>query len=364
MITYLVNALLQPKYSSINSNLSSSSSATMFLDTNYTCCNVVNQYSIGDSQSVIPYVAKKTNDKKCKKLHINKYYSSTTRNLNKKSKIVANIYADTYKQNNVKFIKNKKLSYTGNIPQIPKVLYESLINLINLIHIKMSIEQLSTNITNAIELEKQAIQNNIAILNNTIIQTAKELTKAINSIRPAQNYGLPQSMNLSKVCIKGDSGNMNIEVEGSDKEIVKKEIEKEMNMIKESFWTSKFLNPNTYCKKCQQLRHKDNTCKFLCSICNGDHQSNTCTHKLHCRWCGQKKGEHKCEAFEHIYRTKIKCPICKLKGHFGNECNLLFLALSTYWRRNNNTNRRRRRFTNRLGANLRRNKRRIAIRAK
>jgi hypothetical protein len=356
--------LLQPKYSSTYSNPSSISSATTSLDTNHTYCTIINLYSIKDSQTVIPYVAKKTNDKKCKKLHINKYYSSTTINLDKKSKIVANIYADTYKQNNVKSIKNKKLSHTGNIPQVPKALHELLINLINLIYINMSIEQLSTNITNAIELEKQVIQNNIATLNNTIIQTANEMVKAINSIRPAQNYGLPQSMKLSKVCIKGDSGNMNIEVEGSDKEIVKKEIEKEMNMIKESFWTSKFLNPNTYCKKCQQLRHKDNTCKFLCSICNGDHQSNTCMHKLHCRWCGQKKGEHKCEAFEHIYRTKIKCPICKLKGHFGNECNLLFLALSTYWRRNNNTNRRRRKFMNRLGANLRRNKRRIAIRAK
>jgi len=362
MITYLVNALLQPKYSSTNSNPTLISPATTFLDTNYTYRTIINQYSIKYTQSVTSYVAKKTNDKKRKKLHINKYYF-TTINSDKKSKIVANIYAEAYKQDNVIFI-NKRLNNTGNISQVPKVLYDLLINLTNLIYINMSIEQLSTNITNAIELEKQVIQNNIATLNNTIIQTAKEMVNAINSIRPAQNYGLPQSMNLSKVCIKGDSGNMNIEVEGSDKELVKKEIEKEMNMIKESFWTSKFLNPNTYCKKCQQLRHKDNICKFLCSICNGDHLSNACTHKLHCKWCGQKKGEHKCEAFEHIYRTKIKCPICNLKGHFGNECNLLFLALSTYGRRNNNTKRKRRRFTNRLGVNLRRNKRRIAIRAK
>lgn len=363
MITYLVNALLQPKYSSTNSNSILISPATTFLDTNYTYCIIINQYLIKDSQSITPHVAKKTNDKKRKKLHINKYYSSTTRNLDMKLKIVANIFAGMCRRNNVSFERGK-LSYARNIPQMPKVLYELLMNLINLIYINMSIEQLSTNITNAIELEKQVIQNNIATLNNTIIQTAKEIVNAVNSIRPAQNYGLPQNMNLSKICIKGDSENMNIEVEGSNKEIVKKEIEKEMNMIKESFWTSKYLNPNTYCKKCQQLRHRGDACKFLCSICNGDHQSNTCTHKLHCKWCGQKKGEHKCDAFEHIYRTKIKCPICKLKGHFGNECNLLFLALSTYWRRNNNTNRRRRRFTNRLGVNFRRNKRRIAIRAK
>ena len=267
------------------------------------------------------------------------------------------------------FVYTKKIYKAGactkSTLQILITLHELLLFiLIYIIYINMSMEQFAKLITDAIDMQKQVIQNNITTLNNTIVGVAKEMLSAINNIRPAQNYGLPQSMNMSKVIIKDNSGDMQIEADGLDKDTVKKEIQKEMNTIKENFWTTKFLSSNTYCKKCQQLRHKDTNCKFMCNMCNGNHQANICTHRLHCKWCGQRKGEHKCESFGNIYRTKIKCPICKLKGHFGKECNLLFLALSTNWRKSNSINRRRRRFRTKLGVNFRRNNRRMAVRTK
>ena len=359
MINYLVNALLQPKYSLIGSIPPRS---TPF----HTNCNpyiLSEQYISKDMVNIRLNAPKKPNDKKCKKLHI-KYHSKIIRHIKKKlnAHVISSI--DVQKVNNAILKRYETSVYSEYTMRYSNVLYALLINFIYLIYINIAMDQLSKNITDAIELEKQVLQNSMALIKDTIINTTQEMIKAIGDIRPAQNYGLPQSMNISKILIKENSSNMQIETEGSDKENLKKEIAKEMDTIKENFWTTKFLNPNTYCKKCQQLKHKDSNCKFICNMCNGAHQANICTHKLHCKWCGQKKGEHKCEAFEHIYRTKIKCPICKLKGHFGKECNLLFLALSTNWRKNNNMIKKRRRFRTRLGVNFRRNNRRIAVRNK
>ena len=358
MITCLVNALLHPEYSFIS--ITSPKIITLYTgyNNNYT---LFDQYSIKDTKNSTLSALKKPNDKKCKKLRI-KYYSRIAK-LSDKNKYAYGkkdvfIYQD-------KDAKTKSYNTFDVVIRVHllKVLHRILIILIYLIYLILAMDQLAAQIINAINLEKEAIQNSIALLNNTIINTTNEMKKSIEDIRPAQNYGLPQSMKISKIIVK-DTGKMQIDTEGSDKEIAKQEIEKEMNTIKENFWTTKLLNSNTYCKKCQQVKHKDNNCKFICNLCNGDHQASICTHKLHCKWCGQRKGEHKCEAFEHVYRTKIKCPICKLKGHFGKECNLLFLALSTNWKKNNNINRRRRKFRTRLGTNLKRNNRRIAFRTK
>lgn len=239
------------------------------------------------------------------------------------------------------------------------VLIKVIINLIDLIDTKRSTEQALINTKSPIDEEKTLLQDNMTAIRQTLGKATLETIKAISNIRPAQNYGLTQLWNIIIVVIKDKVDIMQIEMEGSAKEVTKIEILKDLDTIKKNSWTKKFLNLNAYCRKCPQLRYRNNHCKFMYNICNSKHQPNICTNKLHCKWCGQRKGEHMCQAFEQIYRIRIRCPIRKQKGHFGSECNLLFLVLSMNSIRRN-INRRKRRFKIRIGQ---RNNKRMAFRS-
>ena len=95
------------------------------------------------------------------------------------------------------------------------------------------------------------------------------------------------------------------------------------NDVIKNIWNSK-----NFCKNCYELKHDDNVfCKHRCSFCKGNHDK-CCINKLHCNWCGKLKGSHTCNnGYTKFYKRNIRCPTCNITGHFGLNCNALYLAM-------------------------------------
>jgi len=101
--------------------------------------------------------------------------------------------------------------------------------------------------------------------------------------------------------------------------------------VQNEFWHKKITKPSAICKACFQKKHLDaSECKRKCRFCRHNH-TKFCINKIHCPMCGKLRGNHTCdeEAWKNVYLTKIKCPLCGLNGHFGVQCNALYMAISS-----------------------------------
>lgn len=100
--------------------------------------------------------------------------------------------------------------------------------------------------------------------------------------------------------------------------------------IQNQFWQSLSLKSKAYCKICGAIAHlSPNDCPRRCKHCRGNHDTNDCPTIFLCPWCGKTAGNHVCDAANLNYpRLKLKCGVCKTRGHSALECNANYLALA------------------------------------
>lgn len=100
--------------------------------------------------------------------------------------------------------------------------------------------------------------------------------------------------------------------------------------IQNQFWQSLTLKSKAYCKICGAIAHSNpNDCPRRCKHCRGNHDSSECPTIILCPWCGKTAGNHICDAAALNYpRLKLRCGVCKTRGHSAMECNANYLALA------------------------------------
>lgn len=112
--------------------------------------------------------------------------------------------------------------------------------------------------------------------------------------------------------------------------IVYTDIRNNAQNIQNQFWQSLSLKTKSYCKICGAVAHTSpNDCPRRCKHCRGNHDSNECPTVILCPWCGKTAGNHICDAANLNYpRLKLRCGVCKTRGHSALECNANYLALA------------------------------------
>ena len=100
--------------------------------------------------------------------------------------------------------------------------------------------------------------------------------------------------------------------------------------IQDQFWKSLSLKSKAYCKICGAIAHSSfNDCPRRCKNCRGNHDTSGCPTTILCPWCGKTAGNHVCDAAQLNYpRLRLRCGVCKTRGHSALECNANYLALA------------------------------------
>lgn len=100
-----------------------------------------------------------------------------------------------------------------------------------------------------------------------------------------------------------------------------------LSTIQQNFWQSLLLKQTSFCPKCYQLKHSDNSlCKHRCSRCRGNHDSKACNQPNLCSWCGNPAGIHNC-VLDEFKSYRVKCALCKARGHAAKDCCKELMAL-------------------------------------
>lgn len=112
--------------------------------------------------------------------------------------------------------------------------------------------------------------------------------------------------------------------------IIYTDIRSNAQNIQNQFWQSLSLKNKSYCKICGFIAHSNpSDCPRRCKHCRGNHESSECPTTILCPWCGKTAGNHVCDAANLNYpRLKLKCGVCKTRGHSAIECNANYLALA------------------------------------
>ena len=137
---------------------------------------------------------------------------------------------------------------------------------------------------------------------------------------------------IMNIIAQDPNTNGTIDIKGNS--ISKERIEDKINefiKIKETY-KQKYI-----CFRCGAIKHGNSSqCKHRCNKCFGNHDTNKCKIRtIICSWCGNQRGHlYDCITNDIRYLKSIQCPICGLFGHIGNNCNSLYLAISSLRTRN------------------------------
>lgn len=112
--------------------------------------------------------------------------------------------------------------------------------------------------------------------------------------------------------------------------IVYDDIRNNAQHLQNRFWQSLSVKSKAYCKICGAFTHSSpNDCPRRCKNCRGSHHTSECPTTVLCPWCGKTAGNHACDAANLNYpRLRLRCGVCKTRGHSALECNANYLALA------------------------------------
>ena len=136
---------------------------------------------------------------------------------------------------------------------------------------------------------------------------------------------------MDKLTVDPNNGNQMIDLKGNNKLTAIKDIQLE-EKIKYFTQLRENYKSKQICFKCGRLKHNQaHQCTKRCNRCNGNHDSKSCkANILICSWCGKIRGHTTdCPSNSISILKSITCPICKLRGHLGINCNSLFLAIAS-----------------------------------
>ena len=136
---------------------------------------------------------------------------------------------------------------------------------------------------------------------------------------------------MDKLTVDPNNGNQMIDLKGNNKLTAIKDIQLE-ERIKYFTQLRENYKSKQICFKCGRLKHNQaHQCTKRCNRCNGNHDSKSCkANILICSWCGKIRGHTTdCPSNSISILKSITCPICKLRGHLGIQCNSLFLAIAS-----------------------------------
>jgi len=108
------------------------------------------------------------------------------------------------------------------------------------------------------------------------------------------------------------------------------DIRNNAQQLSAQFWQSLSVKSKAYCKICGAIAHSSlNDCPRRCKNCRGNHDTSACPTIVLCPWCGKTAGNHVCDAANLNYpRLKLRCGVCKTRGHSAIECNANYFALA------------------------------------
>ena len=190
--------------------------------------------------------------------------------------------------------------------------------------VKEALDKLDVTTTGFIQSENASKQMEMLASNLIRIQIEKLQNDVSNIFNINQNFNAKDADAIMNRITK-DPCEVNFDKDSDKVQDIEAKI-KYFTELKETY------KQKNICFRCGKIKHmQPHQCNTRCTKCNGPHDSNKCKIKmLICSWCGGIRGHKNDCANNKLARLKsIICPICGLRGHIGNNCNALFLALSS-----------------------------------